>query len=135
MSAEGRAPSKVEAETALTLPLPPHRIERDSEGYGRVVCEGEPLSRCRLICAEDCGAEWWPCGGDDDPTVDETYHRMRDGGYCHVVEYLSNDLAGLCADDQSPVAHTYAGPISVEWDSGDETYIWEPLNASAEVSS
>lgn len=134
------ASALVPAEVAQSMPLPLHRLDRDAadeDGFPArpvAVCTASHGAVCRLVCAEDCGAEVWPCGGYDYEADEERdAHPMRDGGYCNVVEYLNGDNPDDLLDEDwigDASARGYAGPISVRWSSGDETYLWQPAPAA-----
>ena len=107
------------AEEVQRLPMPLHALARDEDGRATATCSAPIGSVCRLVCAESCDAESWPCGRyDDDP--DEQAHPMRDDGECHVVLFLQDDPDG-CAmsfvDD-----YEYVGAITVEWNG--DYYTW-----------
>lgn len=122
----------VPAEVAKGLPIPSHLLSRD-EWRAEAICDAPDGSVCRLLCAEDCGAESWPCGGYDYENDEEREpHPMRDGGYCNAVLFLNgNGDATECAVDQDdPTARTYTGRINVSWSGADETYLWEPVTSA-----
>lgn len=128
----------IPAEDAQSLPMPLHRLDRDQPDEDGIparpvaVCTAPEGAACRLVCAEDCGAEWWPCGGygyDYDADEEREPHPMRDGRYCNVVEYLNEENADDLLDEGwagDAEACGYAGPISVRWSDGDKTYLWQP---------
>lgn len=131
----------IPAEVAQSLPMPLHRLDRDQPDEDGIparpvaVCTAPEGAVCRLVCAEDCGAEAWPCGGYDYDAGEELEpHPMRDGGYCNAAEYLNGDDADDLADDGwvgDPAAKGYAGPISVRWSGADETYLWQPAPSAS----
>jgi len=100
--------------------MPLHRvtwtIDAGDGVLGEFTCDAPPLSACRLVCAEDCGAEQWPCGGGE---VD--YHRMRDGGECQVVLFLDGG-ARDSYDPDAPTMPVRSGPVEVRW--LDDYYAW-----------
>jgi hypothetical protein len=99
---------------AMTMPL--HHVEWPEDGNPTFTCDAPVGSPCRLECAENCGAEEWPCNTwDEDADEPGRAHDMTDAGECHVVLFLDND-------DHSD-QDRYSGPITVEW-AGDY-YEWE----------
>jgi hypothetical protein len=123
-------PAVVSAEAAMALPMPLHQLVRDENGRSRAACDAPVGSVCRMGCAEDCGAEVWPCGGYDYEADRECEpHPMGDVGECNVVLYLNaenpDDLFSVEGD---PDARTYSGPIQVAWEN--DTYVWEPAEGS-----
>jgi hypothetical protein len=115
MSAEGR----VSSAEAVALVMPPHHVEWPEDGNPTFTCTAEVGARCRLACAEECGAEEWPCGRYDEDDQEQAAHPMQDSGECHVVLFLDSD--DHWEQDR------YSGPIKVTWD-GDH-YDWEPADA------
>lgn len=108
---------------AMTMPL--HSLTRDEDGRPTVACSASEGAKCRLVCAEDCGAEAWPCGGYDSETdAEKEPHPMRDGGYCIVTLFLEEDPDGCAVAVDAPALRRYSGPIRVSWD--DDYYVWEP---------
>jgi hypothetical protein len=109
----------IAADAAAALPMPLHHMEwPEEESRPRFTCSAEAGSRCRLVCAEDCGAEEWPCGRWDydlDAERQEA-HPMRDDGECHVVLFLDMDEHDYC--------DRYSGLIKVRWEG--DFYSWEP---------
>jgi hypothetical protein len=115
----GEAAALVASAEAVALAMPLHHVEWPEDERPRFTCDAPSGSKCRLSCAEDCGAEEWPCSGwDDDKDAPTPDHPMTDSGECHVVLYLEDD-DGWWEQDR------YSGPIKVTWD-GDH-YDWEPV--------
>lgn len=117
----------VPAEQAIKQPMPLHHIEwPEDEARPRFTCSAEVGAKCRLVCAEDCGAEEWPCGKwDYDRDEEREAHSMRDAGECHVVLFL--DL------DDHDYSERHTGPIKVRWEG--DFYSWEPPASADEVQS
>ena len=111
------------AAEAAALPWAVHHLTRDEYGEATATCDAPEGAKCRLTCAEDCGAETWPCGAWDD---DDQQHAMTDCGECHVVLYLNGncDASEYFTVEGDPLADTYVGPVTVTWDG--EVYLWEP---------
>jgi len=98
--------------------MPLHWIDwRVSDGSVRAAfsCFAPPMSRCRLECAEDCGAEGWPCGYDQD-------HRMRDSGECHALLFLDQVYAEESYDPDAAPVPVHDGLVQVRWDG--DCYVW-----------
>ena len=107
------------AAEAIKLPMPLHHIEwTEDESRPRFTCAAGVGAKCRLVCAEECGAESWPCGRWDydlDQERDEA-HPMRDDGECHVALFLDMD--------ECDYSERHTGPITVWWEG--DFYSWEP---------
>jgi hypothetical protein len=98
-------------------------------GWGaRFVCE-EPIGAdCRLEGPLNCYCESWTVARDDkgEPFHEITdwrgqvveRHWMHDREGCNVVEFLEED------PDDLFVGKPVRLPITVEWSSNDESYVW-----------
>lgn len=94
-----------------------------------VVCREPEGANCRLMCAENCGAETYPCGGYvGDPGREENYreHELVDYGACNAAEWINfgsgpEECCGVTTE--FPVSDGM--PIEVIW-FGD-CYEWEPV--------
>jgi hypothetical protein len=107
------ASAAIPAAEVAALPMPLHHLDRDGDGRSTARCDAPIGSVSRMGCAEECGAEVWPCGGYDYEADVE-------------CEPHPDDLFSVEGD---PEAGTYAGPIAVSWQ--DDTYLWEPAEASS----
>lgn len=97
-------------------------------------CHADEGADCRLICADpDCSAEeftlerrvdgtaYHAYGEDDDG--DETFHDLKDGGACNVVEFLD---AGGFIDELAVEAEPFViGTVSIEPVWAGDYYAWK----------
>lgn len=110
-----REPGRVSSAEAVALTMPLHYVEWPEDENPTFTCTAEVGAKCRLVCAEDCDAESWPCGHDE--ATDEP-HAMKDSGECHVLLFL--------AEDDHYEHDRYSGPIKVTWEA--DYYDWEPVD-------
>ena len=82
-------------------------------------CDAPEGADCRLVCAEECGADFWPCHSYDEDGDNEREHRRVDGGSCLAVDCLKNEEGPDSYDREAPRAPLRSGPIVVRW-TGDE---------------
>lgn len=116
-----RAPDGTEAKQKVPPAYGGHRIEWTvSHDFvrGELTCVADVGGFCRLSCAEECGAESWPCVSWDDDGPRE--HAMVDCGHCHALLFMEDLNAEESYDGPSRVA--VSGPVLIEW-TGD-TYVW-----------
>lgn len=103
-----------------------------SSGYirGEFTCTAAVGAFCRLSCAEECGAEEWPCYSFEgaNENLQQRQHALVDCGHCHAVVFLENEsaeetYAGLGATAVS-------GAIVIHWNG--LGYMWRYPEASGE---
>lgn len=103
-----------------------------------ITCHAGPNGHCRQICAEpDCFDEqfrgmavtpdgWTHLHYTYDAATDresEVLHRMEDGGYCNVVEFIAQD--GRPQEFyEGPTARLNDTEIDYRWDG--DNYLWSP---------
>lgn len=112
---------------ARAKPMPLHHIEWDvgTVTTATFTCDAPEGSLCRLTCAEDCGAETWPCGRDDE--WDRGGHDMIDAGHCQVLPWLEavdwdETFEDGAPDRPHPHNHLPYADIAVRWDG--DGYVW-----------
>jgi hypothetical protein len=128
--AEPTPPTLVASAAAVDLPMPLHQLDVDDDGHARWTCDAPEGSRCRLVCAEDCGAEQWPCNSYDDQGEEiQPAHPMRDSGECHVVLFLGlGDPMESYEGGEEPF-DLRSGPVKAEWEGDYYGWEYEPAKA------
>lgn len=109
---------------AVDMPMPLHQLTMNDAGQPHWTCDAPFGSRCRLSCAEDCGAEQWPCNSYDDEGEEiKPAHPMEDSGGCHVVLYLEQGepMESYEGDDLGP-SGLRSGLVNVVWEG--DYYGW-----------
>lgn len=114
-------------EVDTTIPAQNHTVKWTIDRFGwttnitgTVECHAPEGAFCRLVCAEGCGSEVYPCSTWDDDTNRLIHHKLTDAGYCNVIPFLEADeLTEFYGGDQAPLV---SGPIEVEWEG--EGYAW-----------
>jgi hypothetical protein len=116
-------------------PALPHKVtwEIDTEEItGAVTCKAQPGALCRLMCAEDCGSEVYPCYSEDE-NGEQTMHGLVGAGYCNAVtefentgERLEIHYDGKC---QTVPRHGWA---KVRWNG--DGWVWEYLDNNEVLS-
>lgn len=131
MTAETEQAGALTYEQASSLPFYLHdvhwRITLGQPVVGQISCDAPPGARCRLVCAERCGATFWPCGPGGS-------HLIVDSGECQVLRVLN----------AFPLTNSYVGPpdadvcstrVEVVWTGGSFGWKWaEPSKIRYVVS-
>lgn len=93
------------------------RVEVDVDWvHLRVECRAAVGAPCRLVCAEDCGAETLPCFGRLG-----NEHELKDSGLCTTADWLNED--GAETSHQRVTEPVFDGmPIVCEWEG--DFYSW-----------
>lgn len=85
----------------------------------RIECLASEGADCRLVCAEDCGAETYPCYSHDGDDGDA--HAQKDGGFCNIAEWINGDCPSTTHQRiTEPVGDGI--PIITEWEG--DYYSW-----------
>jgi hypothetical protein len=106
-----------------------HRVQWeicDDMVTGVLICEAPEGDICRLACAEECGAEAWPCFTYNDDGS-EREHDMKGGGHCNAVLFIEQDSLEVSHGHGSEPLRS--GPVNV-WFDGD-SYLWKYAAVSA----
>lgn len=106
------------------------RVELDGDSlHSRVECRATEGAACRLVCAEDCGAETYPCYSYDPATKEDREHAQKDGGFCNIAEWINADVPEV--SHQRVKEPVFDGmPILPEWEG--DYYSWRGIKPSAE---
>ena len=97
-----------------------------------VTCHEPPGADCRLVCADDDCEQWAAILRDvtgpyhvvnDDPADEPVQHRMTDNGQCSVVDWLTNDDAGIADLGVGSGFEIARFPVRVSW--AGYGYRWE----------
>lgn len=102
-----------------------HDVEWSINGYwveAKVSCASGEGSWCRLACAEECGAETWPCESWEDGTDGPREHVMRDGGHCGVLPFFDEGDEAMAELYDGKSHALVSGPVQIRWDGA--TYRW-----------